>query len=724
MILRHVRSAAITAGRLLCLSILTVALCGTASGVPGEVLQYQKISDGTGGFPAGLLENDRFGDYMTSLGDLDHDGVCDLAVAAHWDDDGGVNRGAVWILLLDTDGTVKAYQKISDTQGGFTGTLDDTDYFGSGTTTLGDLDGDGVDDLAVGAVNDDDGGANRGAVWVLFLNTDGTVKSHQKISVTEGNFTGTLEDDDHLGSSATSLGDLDGDGVGDLAVGAYSDDGAGAPPNADRGAVWVLFLNTDGTVKSHQKISDTEGTFTGTLDDGDYFGQSVASLGDLDGDGVGDLAVGAYWDDDGGVDRGAVWVLFLNSDGTAKAHQKISGTEGGFGGELEDSDAFGASVTSLGDLDCDGVGELAVGAPFDDDGGTNHGAVWVLFLNTDGTVKSHRKISDTDGGFTGTLDSSDVFGASVASLGDLNGDGMTDIAVAASGDDDGGSYNGAVWILFLDARLVSAPSGGELWPVGSLRTVSWCGPDPVDLLLSVDGGRTFDTLRSGLVGGAFTLRVPHAPTRYALIRLEGTSPSWVADSDSFFTISSEINLKSFRAQQSRDLAAGAILSWTTEPGVEDLAGYRLEKRGDGGDWRTEVALTRETGYADPAACPGTAYRLVAVNGLGGELSLGETTFLATAGLAAWPLPYRNGSLTVSFATASGLGGGLGEAEVVLYDAAGRLVRRVAGGLYPAGIHAATWDGLGENGSPVPAGAYFLRVDSGRSQETTKVMVVR
>ncbi len=67
-----------------------------------------------------------------------------------------------------------------------------------------------------------------------------------------------------------------------------------------------------GSVLSHQKISDTQGGFTGTLDDSDYFGRSVASLGDLDGDGVGDLAAGAWGDDDGGTDRGAVWVLFLD----------------------------------------------------------------------------------------------------------------------------------------------------------------------------------------------------------------------------------------------------------------------------------------------------------------------------------------------------------------------------------------------------------------------------
>ncbi len=213
---------------------------------------------------------------------------------------------------------------------------------------------------------------------MLFLNTDGTVKSHQKISDTEGGFTGILDDDDRFGRSVASLGDIDGDGVGDMAVGAVLDDDGGG---FDRGAVWILFLNTDGTVKSHQKISDTAGGFTGILDNGDWFGGSVASLGDLDGDGVGDLAVGATGDDDGGEGRGAVWVLLLNTDGTVKSQQKISDNEGGFTGTLDDVDRFGRSVASLGDLDGDGVGDLAVGAVLDDDGGLDRGAVWVLFLD-------------------------------------------------------------------------------------------------------------------------------------------------------------------------------------------------------------------------------------------------------------------------------------------------------------------------------------------------------
>ena len=154
----------------------------------------------------------------------------------------------------------------------------------------------------------------------------------------------------------------------------------------------------------------------------------------------------------------------MGEDGWVLSHQKISSTEGGFTGTLDDYDDFGTSVASLGDLDGDGVADLAVGTTGDDDGGDRHGAVWVLFLHSNGTVKSHQKISDTAGGFTGTLDDWDYFGTSVASLGDLDGDGVADLAVGATSDDDGGDRRGAVWVLFLDGArpvILAGPGPGQ-----------------------------------------------------------------------------------------------------------------------------------------------------------------------------------------------------------------------------------------------------------------------
>ena len=431
----------------------------------GTVKSEQKISDTAGGFN-GILDNfDQFGVSVAGLGDLDGDGVSDLAVGAFGDGDGGPGRGAVYILFMNADGTVKSDQKISDTAGGFNGVLDNFDQFGISIASMGDLDGDGVSDLAVGAIGDDDGGTLRGAVYILFMNSNGTVKSEQKISDIAGGFNGILEAGDQFGISVASMGDLDGDLVFDLAVGASSDDDGGF----GRGAVYILFMNANGTVKSEQKISDTKGGFSGVLDNFDDFGASVAGMGDLDGNLVFDLAVGAKLDDDGGTDRGAVWILFMNANGTVKSEQKISDTGGGFNGILDNGDQFG-SVASMGDFDGDLVFDLAVGASGDADGGNLRGAVYILFMNANGTVKSEQKISDTEGGFSGVLDNFDQFGASVAGMGDLDGDLVSELAVGAFGDADGGASRGAVWILFMNPGTAST---------ADLSLAKSDSPDPV-----------------------------------------------------------------------------------------------------------------------------------------------------------------------------------------------------------------------------------------------------
>ncbi|MEM7392974.1 MAG: hypothetical protein AAF492_11570, partial [Verrucomicrobiota bacterium] len=308
---------------------------------------------------------------------------------------------------------------------------------------------------------------DRGAVYILFMSTNGMVLTSQKISSTNGNFNGTLADRDNFGQSVAGIGDLDDDGVPDIAVGATGDNGAGG---VDQGAVWILFLNANGTVKDVQKINSAEGNLSATLDNQDFFGTSVAGVGDLNDDGVEDIAVGANGDDDGpngAINRGAVYILFLNDAGEVEEEQKISAAAGGLNGPLADRDQFGDSVVGLPDLNGDGISDLAVGASRDDSGGTNRGAAYILFLDEDGTVQAERKIAQGLGGLGDVLKDQDFFGISVADLGDIDGDGVSDIGVGAGGDDADEVNQGTMYVLFMqpDGTVKSVVENSSAGPL-------------------------------------------------------------------------------------------------------------------------------------------------------------------------------------------------------------------------------------------------------------------
>lgn len=401
----------------------------------GTVLSETKISSTHGGFSGSLSNNARLGRGIANLGDIDGDGVVDIAVGAQ-------NENAVYIMFLNPDGSVKTHQKISSNNGGFTGNLHAQDIFGSGVCALGDLTGNGVTEIAVGAGQDGTGGADKGAIWILFLDSNGIVNSHQKIAENQGGFTGTLNTKDYFGKFVDAV-DLNNNGIPEIIASAYMDNDGGT----DRGAVYILFLDSLGTVQSHQKISSTQGGFTGPLNNGDNFGYKVAAIGDVDGDGVPDIAVGAR-NHEG---TGALWILFMNPDGTVKAEQKISETAGNFTGNLSQGGRFG-SPKALGDLSNNGVPDILVGAENDNDGGSDRGSVWILFLTDSGTVMTHQKISSTQGGLQGPLSNDDRFGSGLEYLGDINNNGLVEIAVGARGDNDGGANRGAVWILSLLSR--------------------------------------------------------------------------------------------------------------------------------------------------------------------------------------------------------------------------------------------------------------------------------
>lgn len=236
-----------------------------------------------------------------------------------------------------------------------------------------------------------------------------------------------------------------------LHAGAYNDGDGGS----GSGALFVIFLTTSGSTKDAQKLSNSYGGLNAffTLSNNDFFGISVAGIGDLDGDSIQDIACGAMYDDDGGNNSGAAYILFLETTGVVKGAVKISNYFGGLAHayNLETSDKFGSSLAQLDDLDGDGVIELAVGAIGCDDGGSNAGGIYVIFLQTNGGVRQAQKISNSAGSLSAhySLGSSGSFGWAVASLGDIDVDGVGDVVVGSNGDDSGSANSGAVYCIFL-----------------------------------------------------------------------------------------------------------------------------------------------------------------------------------------------------------------------------------------------------------------------------------
>ena len=205
-------------------------------------------------------------------------------------------------------------------------------------------------------------------------------------------------------------------------------------------------MNTDGSVDSTVEINDL--TENGPiLSDNDQYGMAMTSIGDLNGDGVTDIAVGTIYGSTVGFWQGVIHIHFMNTDGSVDSTVIINSLTAN-GPALSDADRYGTSITSIGDLNGDGVTDIAVGARADTAGGSSRGAIHIHFMNTDGSIDSTVEINDlTENG--PTLSENDFYGISVANIGDLNGDGVLDIAVGAIYDDAGGDSRGAIHIDFM-----------------------------------------------------------------------------------------------------------------------------------------------------------------------------------------------------------------------------------------------------------------------------------
>jgi hypothetical protein len=712
--------------------------------------------------PAGAVAGDNLGWSVASAGDINGDGFADVATGAINGDAGVVDGGEVRVYFGGPAADAMADLILAGTQAG--------ELFGNAIAAAGDVNGDGYGDLIVGARGYDAGSADIGRAYVFL---GGAVPNAVADLVLTGAGAG-----DWFGSAVAGVGDVNRDGYDDFLVGA---DQTGAAAGAGRAYLYFGGPALPATAAL---------TLTGGAP-GDRFGRTVAGLGDIDGDGFDDVLVGAPYRDTGSNDAGAVYVylggatpnavadLILTGDAPAARlgfaaaaagdvdgdgfPDLIAGAPGDFftpqigralvfqGGPAMDAvpdrvlvgvaagDLFGNAVASAGDVNGDGFADLVVGA-YKNGSGASEGGQAYLYHGGPGADAL------ADHVFTGT-GAGESLGWAVAGAGDVNADGFDDVIVGATYFDLPSRADAGRAVLYdLNRYHLLAPAGGVTWNVGASVSAAWSGAEPADLWLSLDGGRTYDMLRAdvgGATSNAIQLLVPHAPTRFALLRLTPSDQavSGKDETGSFFTIQASVALLGFTARPQSEGGSGVVLSWSTDPpaGPQGLKGYRLfriQKAGAavGTDGSAAVTLGRtrvgpelivDSQYTDAQPQPASKYELFAVNGLDEELLVGEASLLPMRALSAWPLPMSpsRGELHVSFAATGGLGGGAGEVEVALFDVRGRRVRTVASGGFGAGYHAVTWDGRDAHGQTLAAGVYFLRATSGGRHTQMKLVVM-
>ena len=408
-----------------------------------------------------------------------------IVVGVPKDDDGGNDRGAIYILEdANNNDTFENSEiiKVSDTSNtGSDFSLANLSNFGSAVAVDGDT-------IVVGVPKDNDGGSERGAIYIFEdANDNGTFENSEIVKVSSTSNTGsdfTLYYRDLFGSSVAIDGDV-------IVVGAPGDDEGssvndfGIITDADKGAIYILEdVSNNGTFENSEivKVSDTSNTGSNfALDGNDAFGSAVAVSGST-------IIVGAPDDDDGGSNRGALYILkdangndtFENSEIT-----KVSDTENtGSDFDLGNNDAFGSAIAISGDY--------IIAGTKDDDGGSNQGAIYI-FTNTDGNnsfdnsgttneiIKVSETYNSTDPNFD--LDTDDRFGFGVAIAGET-------ILVGTPGDSGGGFSRGAFYILsfsggslsnwlnYCAARCAPAVDGG--WSAWKPTRSGTCHNDTLD----------------------------------------------------------------------------------------------------------------------------------------------------------------------------------------------------------------------------------------------------
>ncbi len=383
----------------------------------------------------------QFGIAVNTAGDVNGDGYSDIIVGASSAANGETEEGAAYVYHGSSNGLALP----GDTR--LTGNPGNADWFGESNqaeayygisaATAGDVNGDGFSDIVVGSYRYTNGESNEGRAFVYYGARSNLSADHDWIAAGDNPYAGP-----HFGCSVNSAGDVNGDGYGDIIVGAYMF----SIFWGEEGKIYVFYGNDQGLPVEADWTAEGSGF-------AQWIGFDAGNAGDVNGDGYGDIIVGSK------LGNAPTMVFHGSETGLDKNGTRPSGTFSNADWQAQGDtagDSYGHVVATAGDVNGDGYSDIIIGAPDFEEGEANEGCVFVYQgavdgLGPDGTSQNYDWRGQ--GNQIGAL-----FGSASGTAGDVNGDGYSDIIVGAKYFDNGEANEGAAFV-FLGSQAGLGPEG-------------------------------------------------------------------------------------------------------------------------------------------------------------------------------------------------------------------------------------------------------------------------
>ncbi len=387
----------------------------------------------------GIDAND-FSFRISNAGDINGDGIDDVLIGANQADPNGIDDAGETYLVYGRSGAsaLSGTFDLANADVTFNGIgPENNDFSGTTVSNAGDVNGDGIDDLLIGAFGaDPSGNSSAGETYLVYGRSGASALSGAfDLANADVTFNG-INAGDWSGNKVSNAGDVNGDGIDDILIGAVL-----ASPNGDTeaGESYLIYGKSGaGALSGTFDLANADVTFQG-INSGDN-AATVQNAGDINGDGIDDLLVATIRPDpNGNNDAGETYLVYGKSGaGALSGTFDLANADVIFQG-LDADDFSGWSISNAGDVNGDGIDDLLIGAVGGDPNGNNNaGETYLVYgRNGAGALSGIFDLANADVIFQG-IDEEDNAGNSVSNAGDVNGDGIDDILIAAHHADPSG----------------------------------------------------------------------------------------------------------------------------------------------------------------------------------------------------------------------------------------------------------------------------------------------